>query len=437
MQTYHIRGGQPLKGTIAVCGAKNSVSKIMVAALLTDELCILRNVPDIDDVHIVSELIRTLGGEVEFKDEVVTIHAKQLHTVEPEELHRVAGKSRIPILFAGPLLYRLQEALVPELGGCQIGKRPVDFHLKALETLGAEITCIPKGYAMKSQRLHGEKICLEYPSVGATEQVLLAAVLANGKTELSNAAVEPEIMDLIAVLQKMGAYISVDTDRVITIIGVSRLGGYTHTAITDRIEAASWACAAFATNGRIFVKNARQLDLMAFLNKYRQIGGCFDIRDEGIEFWRGENLHSTTLETDVHPGFMTDWQQPFSVLLTQTPGASIVHETVYEDRFGYTEALNRMGAQIQLYTDCLGGRFCRFGQKNHLHSAVIVGPTNLHGAEITVPNLRAGFSYVVAALAAEGETILKNMELIRRGYGDFENHLRELGASFDVEEEDV
>jgi len=134
---------------------------------------------------------------------------------------------------------------------------------------------------------------------------------------------------------------------------------------------------------------------------------------------------------------MTDWQQPFSVLLTQTPGASIVHETVYEDRFGYTEALNRMGAQIQLYTDCLGGRFCRFGQKNHLHSAVIVGPTNLHGAEITVPNLRAGFSYVVAALAAEGETILKNMELIRRGYGDFENHLRELGASFDVEEEDV
>src|SRR3989339_1031578 len=284
MQTYHIRGGQPLKGTIAVCGAKNSVSKIMVAALLTDELCILRNVPDIDDVHIVSELIRTLGGEVEFKDEVVTIHAKQLHTVEPEELHRVAGKSRIPILFAGPLLYRLQEALVPELGGCQIGKRPVDFHLKALEMLGAEISSVPKGFLMKSKRLQGEKIRLEYPSVGATEQVLLAAVLAQGKTELSHAAVEPEIMDLIAVLQKMGAVISVDTDRTITIIGVERLGGYVHTVITDRIEVASWGCAAFATNGRVLVKNARQGDLTTFLNSYRQIGGAFEVRDDGIVF---------------------------------------------------------------------------------------------------------------------------------------------------------
>lgn len=424
-----IVGGKPLHGEVLVRGAKNAISKIMVASLLTDEPCVLHNVSAIEDVQIVSKMIEALGGTVKNDGKgTLTLQTKQIHMLLPEVLHSIAGKSRIPILFAGPMLARLHEALVPELGGCNIGSRPVNYHLSALEQLGAGVETVPDGYHLAAQKLIGQKIHLEYPSVGATEQVLLSAVLAEGKTELSNAAIEPEIMDLIAVLQKMGAIISVDTDRVITIIGVKHLAGFTHTAITDRIEVASWACAAFATNGKIFVRNARQAEMMTFLNKFRQIGGEFNITDEGIEFWRGVELHSIALETGVHPGFMTDWQQPFSILLTMTPGASIVHETVYENRFGYVDALQNMGANIQLFTDCLGGHACRFGQKNHLHSAVITGPTKLHAADITIPNLRAGFSYVIAALAAEGTSTLHNMSLISRGYEDFKRKLRGLGA---------
>lgn len=425
-----IRGGKPLKGTVVVRGAKNSVSKIMVAALLTDEKCVVRNVPDIEDVHVVSAMITALGGRAVFNATkgTVEITARKLQTIVPEKLHKIAGKSRIPILFAGPLLHRIKEALVPELGGCNIGSRPVNYHLAALERMGATVQDLPDGYSMSASRLRGTTIKLEYPSVGATEQVLLAAVLAEGKTELSNAAIEPEIMDLIAVLQKMGALISVDTDRTITIIGVEKLHGFTHAAMTDRIEVASWASAAFATNGVIFVKNAHQQEMMTFLNKYRQVGGEFDVRDDGIAFWRGANPQAITLETDVHPGFMTDWQQPFSIVLTQVPGTSIVHETVYEDRFGYVAALKTMGADITVSTECKGGRSCRFGKKDHLHSAVIRGVTKLHGAEITIPNLRAGFSYIVAALAAEGESTLHNIGLIRRGYENFELKLKKLGA---------
>lgn len=424
-----ITGGKPLTGEVTVRGAKNSVSKIMVASLLTSEPCVIYNVPDIEDVKIVSKMIEALGGVVQNDMQgKLWIQTKEIKMILPEALHSIAGKSRIPILFAGPMLARLKEALVPELGGCNIGSRPVNYHLSALESLGAGIEQVPSGYHLATQKLVGTKIKLDYPSVGATEQVLLASVLAEGKTELSNAAIEPEIMDLIAVLQKMGAIISVDTDRVITIVGVKELHGFTHTAITDRIEVASWACAAFATQGKIFVRNAKQADMMTFLNKFRQIGGEFEILNDGIWFWRGSKINPIALETDVHPGFMTDWQQPFSILLTMTPGASIVHETVYENRFGYVDALNAMGANIQIYKECLGGKACRFGQQNHMHSAVITGPTKMKGAEITIPNLRAGFSYVIAALAAEGTSTLHNMSLIRRGYEDFEDKLGALGA---------
>jgi len=430
-EIFSITGGKPLFGTVTVRGAKNSISKIMVASLLTDKPCVLHNVADIEDVHIVSAMITALGGTVQNDGQgTLTITNKNLHTVEPRQLHKIAGKSRIPILFAGPLLHRLGEALVPELGGCNIGQRPVDFHLEALTTLGAHIENVPKGFKLSAKNLTGKKITLQYPSVGATEQVLLAAVRAEGKTELHNAAVEPEIMDLIAVLQKMGALISVDTDREIAIIGVSELRGFTHTAMTDRIEVASWACAAFATNGKIFIKHALQRDMMTFLNVYRQVGGEFEITEDGISFWRGNTLQPITFETGVHPGFMTDWQQPFSVVLTQLPGESRVHETVYEDRFGYVTELNKMGAKITLSTECLPQRPCRFGAHNHLHSAVIAGPTPLIGQEMTVPNLRAGFSYVIAALAAKGTSTLHNMQLIRRGYEDFENKLRGLGVEF-------
>lgn len=425
-----LRGGRPLSGEVALKGAKNALPKIMVAALLTSERCTLRNVSRIVDVAIVSDLITALGGEVTYTSpDVLEICAANLHPMERSVLKEFTGKSRIPILTCGPLLARFGEAPVPSLGGCRIGTRPVDFHIRALQDMGAQLHDESGNALLTCERLYGNKIRLEYPSVGATEQVILAAVRAEGVTELSNAAMEPEIMDLIMVLQKMGAIISVDVDRVITIVGVKALRGFDHTPIPDRLEAASWASAAIATNGRIFVRHARQVDMMTFLNRYRQIGGDFRVTDEGIEFWRaGAKLRSTALETDVHPGFTTDYQQPFVIALTQAEGVSIVHETVYEQRFGYVDALNRMGAQIQLYRECLGGLRCRFGQRNYKHSAVIVGPTPLRGAEIHIPDLRAGFSYVIAALVAEGESTLYNTGLIERGYEDLVGKLLRLGA---------
>lgn len=425
-----LTGGRPLCGEVAVRGAKNSVPKNLVAALLSREPSTLHNIPAIEDVDIVSGMIRILGGSMEQDGAgTVRVTAETLSGVPPQAFQSLALRSRIPILFAGPLLARLGEAFIPVLGGCEIGLRPVNYHLGALEKLGATVREVPHGFHMTAKRLVGNKIHLEYPSVGATEQVLLAAVLAEGVTELSNAAIEPEIIDLIALLQKMGAIIAVDTDRVITIRGVPELHGYEHTAMTDRLEVASWAVAAAVTGGDIFVRNARQLDLMTFLNTFRQLGGVFEVKDDGIRFSRGRRLSSVAVETDVHPGFMTDWQQPFTILLTQAEGASIVHETVYENRFGYVSTLQAMGAKIQLYRECLGGKHCRFGQRNHLHSAVVMGPTPLHGADITIPDLRAGFSYVIAALAAEGVSTVRNMQVIRRGYEHFIEKLKRLGAN--------
>ncbi len=424
-----IRGGKPLTGEVAIRGAKNALPKIMVAALLTGEPCTLRNVADVADVEIVSDLIRALGGEVESPAPgIVVIKPAGLRPMERRVLKEFSGRSRIPILTCGPLLARFGEAPIPSLGGCRIGPRPVDFHIRALQELGGELYEEPGASRLTASRLRGAKIRLEYPSVGATEQVVLSAVLAEGITELSNAAVEPEIIDLICVLQKMGAIITVDTDRTITIYGVQRLRGFDHSTIPDRLEAASWACAALATNGRVFVRNARQIDMVTFLNKYRQLGGEFEAADEGIEFWRGGELRPVPLETDVHPGFMTDWQQPFVIALTQARGVSVVHETVYEERFGYVEALNKMGAQIQLFRECLGSRRCRFGQRNYLHSAVVVGPTPLRGERIHIPDLRAGFSYVIAALVAEGVSTLEGVQVIGRGYENLLPKLTALGA---------
>jgi UDP-N-acetylglucosamine 1-carboxyvinyltransferase len=347
-----------------------------------------------------------------------------------------AGSSRIPILFCGPLLHQLGEAFIPDLGGCHIGDRPVDFHLDVLRHFGAVIEKSPNGTRMSAPNgLHGAKVTLPYPSVGATEQVLLTSVRAKGITELSGAAIEPEIMDLIAILQKMGAIISVDTDRVIRIEGVETLNGYTHRALFDRNEAASWAAAALTTGGNIFVGGAKQLEMTTFLNVFRKVGGAFDIEDDGIRFYQaGADLHPVVIETDVHPGFMTDWQQPLVVALTQAKGLSIVHETVYENRFGFTDALVKMGAQIQIYRECLGGNPCRFGQRNFYHSAVISGPTPLTGADIEVPDLRGGFSHMVAALAAKGTSNVSNVQLISRGYEHFLDKLGNLGADFSYSE---
>ncbi|MEW6936344.1 UDP-N-acetylglucosamine 1-carboxyvinyltransferase [Trueperella pyogenes] len=430
-----VRGGRPLNGDIRVRGAKNLVSKAMVAALLTEETSVLRNVPLIRDVDVVSELLRLHGADVDYdQDEgVLTITPGAVHLPDPAKVDALAGSSRIPILFCGPLLHRLGEAFIPDLGGCHIGDRPVDFHLQVLEDFGAVRDAQELGLHLTAPTgLRAKKVHLPYPSVGATEQTLLAAVRAKGITELRGAAVEPEIMDLIAILQKMGALITVDTDRTIHIEGVEELHGYVHTALPDRIEAGSWACAALATGGDITVLGAEQDSMMNFLNVFRKVGGKFDVRDDGIRFWHpGTPLTGMPIETDVHPGFMTDWQQPMVVALTQANGVSIVHETVYENRFGFTKALNQMGAKIQVYRECLGSKRCRFGQENYYHSAVIQGPTKLHAADIEVPDLRGGFSHLIAALAAEGESHVAGIDIINRGYEHFMRKLAAVGA--DVE----
>ena len=428
-----INGGKPLRGRIDVRGAKNLATKAMVAALLADSPSLLKDVPDISDVGVVTGMLEAYGVSVtKVADGELLLDPSNVLKAQFHEIDALAGSSRIPILFCGPLLHRLGEALIPDLGGCRIGDRPIDFHMDALRAFGAIVDKSYEGIRLTAPNgLHGAKIELPYPSVGATEQVLLTSVLAQGVTELKNAAIEPEIMDLIAILQKMGAIITVEPNRVIFIEGVEKLHGYEHRALSDRNEAASWASAALATGGDIYVVGAKQQELMTFLNIFRKVGGAFDIHEDGIRFYHpGCPLKPVVIETDVHPGFMTDWQQPLVVALTQAIGVSYVHETVYEDRFGFTDALNEMGANIVVHKEGLPGHPRRVARRDFEQAAVITGPTKLHGANVRVPDLRGGFSYLIAALSAEGVSTVSNVGIISRGYEHFIDKLAILGADF-------
>ncbi len=433
-EILEIRGGRPLVGRVDVKGAKNFATKAMVASLLGETESVLRDVPDISDVAVVRSLLEVHGvGVVDDGDGVLRLDPSGAVSANFEEIDAHAGASRIPILFCGPLLHLLGQAFIPDLGGCRIGDRPINFHLDALRRFGAIVEKQPSGIRLSApEGLHGADIELPYPSVGATEQVLLTAVRAKGTTELRNAAIEPEIMDLIAVLQKMGAIISYEPNRVIFIEGVDRLRGYDHRSIFDRNEAASWACAALATDGDIFVGGAKQQEMLTFLNVFRKAGGDFDIQEDGIRFRRDGALRPVSVETDVHPGFMTDWQQPLIVALTQAEGVSTVHETVYENRLGFTQALNKMGAQIVVHPEGIASPERRVPRRALEQAAVITGPTPLHGADVVVPDLRGGYSYVIAALAANGTSIVRNVGIIRRGYEKFFDKLEALGADFDV-----
>ncbi len=430
-----IRGGKPLQGRVDVRGAKNLATKAMVAALLGNTRSILQDVPQISEISIVTKMLEAYGVSVASpEDGVLVLDPTNVERAHFAQIDALAGSSRIPILFCGPLLHALGEALIPDLGGCRIGDRPIDFHLDALRAFGAIVDKSYEGIRITAPNgLTGANIELPYPSVGATEQVLLTAVRAKGVTELKNAAIEPEIMDLIAILQKMGAIISIEPNRTIFIEGVETLSGYTHRAIFDRNEAASWASAALATGGDIFVGGARQQDLMTFLNVFRKAGGAFEVREDGIRFWHpGGALKPVQVETDVHPGFMTDWQQPLIVALTQAEGVSVVHETVYENRLGFTDALVEMGADIVVHSDGLESVTRRVPRRKLEQAAVITGPTKLHAADVRVPDLRGGFSYLIAALTAEGTSTVTNLGLISRGYEHFVEKLAGLGADFDL-----
>ncbi|MDP2695915.1 MAG: UDP-N-acetylglucosamine 1-carboxyvinyltransferase [bacterium] len=426
LMNFTISGHKTLNGAIDLMGAKNAATKMMVASLLTDRPCQLENFPVIGDTEITAELCRSVGANIKIENNVLDIHTPEIKNAKVTSLSR---RNRIPILALGPLLVRAGEAEVPFLGGDKIGPRAVDMHIAALTQMGAEIETTPASYIARAPNgLRGAKIFLRYPSVGATENTILSAVLAKGRTDIYNCAVEPEILDLIKMLQKMGAIIELGTNRIIHIDGVADLHGVVHRILPDRNEAVSFACLAVATDGEILVKQARQDDLITFLNTIRRVGGEYEVVKDGIKFWRATSLKPLTLETDAHPGFMTDWQQPFAVLLTQADGDSFIHETVYEDRFAYVQDLNLMGARINILSKCLGEVPCRFNNDNYQHSAAIKGPTPLKAARLQVRDLRSGIAHVIAALTADGESHIEGVEEIDRGYENIDERLRGLGA---------
>ncbi len=444
MDRLKIRGGKPLQGHIRAAGAKNAMTKLLVASLLSDKKCTFHNVPNIGDVEITVNLCREIGSEITWdkKNNVLEIITRELKTSYIPQ--KYSGSNRIPILMIGALLGRTNEdIIVPTIGGDLIGSRPVDLHVHALQKLGATIEyrgMKKEGayFAQAHKGLKGAIVTLDYPSVGATENTILAAVRAKGTTLIKNSAIEPEIIDLILFLQKLGANIMVDVDRTICIQQANTFHEVEHTVLADRNEVASYAMAAIATQGRVFIENAEHLHMIAFLNKLREIGGGFTVKPNGIEFFYETPLKGGLhVETDVHPGFMTDWQQPFVVLLTQAHGVSVLHETVYENRFGYTYTLKEMGADIALFSQCLGGKTCRFASCDHHHSLVVKGPTSLKAKEICIPDLRAGFAYVMAALLSKEESIITNVEYLDRGYEDFVGKLTSLGADITRESPDL
>ena len=436
---YLIKGGQPVSGRIKSLGAKNFATKAMVAALLAEGPTRLLNTPRIGDVQITCDMLIASGARLTWSHDVHSGAQESALEIDPANIRSAkvptpdSGSNRIPILLLGVLLHRLGEAHVPVVAGCDIGARPVDFHLTAAQMFGAEITVAADGYhATRRGRLHACHYKLPYPSVGATESCLFLGVLAEGTSIIENVATEPEIIALITMLNAMGARVQLMPNRELIIEGVDRLYGTTFEVLGDRIEAASWAALAAATDGEIIVDGIDPSTLINFFGPFNSVGGGVSIEGpKSIRFFRRHALKSTVLETDVFPGFATDWQQPFAVMLTQATGASIIHETVYERRFDYLTALAALGAKTQIETHCLGSLDCRFRGRDFPHSAIILGPTPLHsdGLTLNVPDLRAGLAYVMAAALATGETTITSIQRIERGYGDLLERTRGLSLS--------
>ncbi len=406
----------------------------MIASLLTSDEVVLENCPQIEEIAITVGICEGVGAKVEREGGRTVVHAEKIENTKVTSLSRA---NRISILAVGPLLHRSGHAEVPIMSGDAIGPRPVNFHIEALRQMGAEIVGTEDGWRATAPAggLRGTTVSLPYPSVGATENIILAAVLAKGRTRIENAAIEPEIVDIVKFLQQMGAIVEFGANRTITVDGVPKLHGAHYTILPDRLEAASWANVAIATGGEILVEGARQEEMGTFLNTVRRIGADFEVSREGIRFKRGEGgLVGIELETDTYPGFATDWQQPTVVTLTQATGISVVHETVFEDRFGYTQDLRNMGADIGVFAKCLGELPCRFRNRSQRHSAVVMGPTKLHGAEIVIPDIRAGMAQVIAALVADGESRLTGIHHLERGYENLWGKLEALGADFEIKE---
>jgi UDP-N-acetylglucosamine 1-carboxyvinyltransferase len=430
--TWVVEPTGPLNGDVRVRGSKNAVTKHMVAALLGSGPSTLLNTPRVGDVDITADMMRALGAKVEIDEENDSI------TIDPADFQggkvplSFSGRNRIPVLMLAPSLHTGGTGFVPLAGGDKIGARPLDFHTNALAAMGATIEQSTEGISASIDgRLKGTQFRLPFPSVMATETILLAAVLAEGRTLIDNSAQEPEVIELALFLQRMGARIELLPDRRIIVEGVKKLSGATHTLAGDRIEAFSYIVAGLVTGGAVKVHGCRQGRLVTAISTLYRMGVEFDITDEYVMAKPAGKMSPAVVSTDTHPGFMTDWQSPMLVLFTKAEGMSVLHETVWDNRLGYVSGLKQMGAEIEVFDSCLGGPSCRFFERNAMHSAVVHGPTKLQGAEITMPDIRAGFSYVLAAATADGTSTLHDSHHLERGYHRPLENFKELGLNIE------
>jgi UDP-N-acetylglucosamine 1-carboxyvinyltransferase len=416
MDRIRIRGGRPLAGEIQIGGAKNAALPLMATGLLTEERVILSNVPKLADVDTMGLLLAQHGLAVEAlrnDGRTLSIGGPITNTEAPYDIVR---KMRASVLVLGPLLARVGEGRVSLPGGCSIGTRPIDLHLKGLEQLGATFD-LDGGYidGRVSGRLRGATIVFPFVSVGATEQLLMAASLAEGQTVLANAAREPEITDLAECLVRMGARISgIGTDKLV-IEGVERLHGASHTIIPDRIETGSYACAAAISGGSVFLRDARLEHLGATVRTLREAGVEISEQPDGLMVKRLNGLHGADAMTEPYPGFPTDMQAQFMALMSVAEGASMVTETIFENRFMHVPELNRMGARINV----------------HGASAIVRGVPSLKGAPVMATDLRASLSLILAGLGAKGETMVNRVYHLDRGYEAVERKLAACGADIE------
>lgn len=444
MEKFIIEGPTKLVGHVTVAGAKNVALKALVASLLTDEDVIIQNVPHIRDVYLMIEVLEHLGKHCRFEGSHITIKKNSSHTCTvPLE---VGARLRTSSMVLGPLLTRYGKAVIPNPGGCRIGARPIDRHIDGLIAMGATITYDSSdGYFhAKAKHMHGTHIVFEKNTHTGTETLLLASVLAKGETTLGNAAEEVEVDDLITLLQTMGAHIKRNSKREITIEGVSDLHGVTYSIMPDRNEEVTFAVAAIASTGDITVHNSKTQYLKAFLESLQKAGGGWEAIDENTTryFFKG-HIRATDVTTGVYPSFMTDWQAPWALLMTQAKGESVVHETVFENRFTYVEELKKMGAIITYFDPKVKNPedFYNFNwediQKGTHQGIRITGPTNLHNAVLSINDLRAGATLLLAGIIGSGRSYLFGIDQIDRGYEHIEKRLNLLGAHIERVTEDA
>ena len=414
MDKFVVRGGTPLLGTVRISGAKNAALPAMAAALLTEEPVILENIPQVRDIETERRLLAAMGAEVELgygrAHHRTTICCRAL--ANPEASYELVKTMRASTLVLGPLVARMGRARVSLPGGCAIGARPIDLHLKGLEMLGAKITQEHGYIEASADRLKGARVVFDKITVTGTEDLLMAATLAEGESVLENCAREPEVVDLAALLNKMGARIEGAGTHTIRVHGVERLGGARHRIIPDRIEAGTFVIAAALTGGDLMIADCDPRHIDALLQKLQECGVTVRTNGESIRVMGDAPLQCADMTTKEYPGFPTDMQAQFMALATQAEGASIVTENIFENRFMHAQELVRMGANIKIE----GNR------------AVVRGKTPLSGAAVQASDLRASASLVLAALVAEGETIIDRVYHIDRGYERIEEKLRGVGA---------